>query len=328
VRLFNLALFAVSIIAFALKRPRFDVIMASTAPPVFVAAAGRLAARITGARFVYHCMDVHPEIGRISGEFSNSYLFKLLRWIDTGNCLYASRVVVLSGDMERAVRGRPGAEKTRIAVINNFDIGTSENEDVGLVPTVFAKRDGCLRVLFAGNIGRFQGLEAAVDAMSMLGDRDDVELIFMGEGRAADHLRARAGSLVDWRIRFFPHQPMNIAAKLIETADICLVSLRPEIYKYAYPSKTMTYLCRGRPLLVCVESASEIAEFVRAEEIGVVVEPNDAVGLRDAISDIARNREKLCLMAKRAATVGCDVFAESVVVERWSRLLKEIADEG
>ena len=43
--------------------------MASTAPPVVVGFAAALGARLTGGRFYYHCMDIHPEIGRLSGEF-------------------------------------------------------------------------------------------------------------------------------------------------------------------------------------------------------------------------------------------------------------------
>ena len=61
----------------AIKR-RYDVIMISTYPPVLGGCAA-LVAKLTGARFIYHCMDIQPEIGKISGEFRHKSIFRFLQ---------------------------------------------------------------------------------------------------------------------------------------------------------------------------------------------------------------------------------------------------------
>lgn len=326
VRIFNIFAFAITVVWYALTRPRFDVIMASTAPPVFVGAAARIAARLRGAKFVYHCMDLHPEIGRISGEFRNPWLYALLQRIDTRNCLKAERVIVLSKDMEQTVLDRPGASGARIEIINNFSLSSFVDTGPDSVPDGLEKPPGHFRILFAGNIGRFQGLESVVKAVSLLRHRSNLELVFLGEGKAVDELGKCAGDLLGTQVRFFPHQPTDVARAVIRTADLCLVSLAPEIYKYAYPSKTMTYLCEGRPLLVSIERSSELARFVKECGVGIVVHPEDPVALADRLGAIIDNADELHAMSERAARTGQQWFDRDKVLDRWSRLIKEIGE--
>ena len=327
VRILNLVIFSFAILRHALMREKFDVIIASTAPPVFIGAAARLAAKLSGAKFIYHCMDIHPEIGRISGEFSNPLLFTALQEIDAKNCRLATRVVVLSRDMERVIKNRKRCQDVKVEIINNFNLPSFDSIDKGKMPTGLAKSDGVFRLLFAGNIGRFQGLETVIDAMHNLSDLPNIELIFMGEGKAVDNLRQRAGPLEGNKVKFFPHQSINYARMVIRSADLCVVSLTPGIYQYAFPSKTMTYLGEGRPLLVSVEPESELADFVRHEQVGITVAPEDADGMaeeiRKLIGDIPRQRE----MAMRAQAAGEAYFTKSVVLGRWSELMKDIAGE-
>ncbi|MBK1699825.1 hypothetical protein CKO41_12670 [Thiococcus pfennigii] len=326
-RLLNVARFAWAIVRQARRTGPYDVIMASTMPPVLTGAAARLAARLTGASFIYHCMDIHPEIGRLSGEFRHPFLFRVLQRIDAATCNGAARVIVLSRDMAGALNNRPSRRGVDVRVINNFNLPSFS--DVGDVdpPGEMAKPAGCFRLLFAGNIGRFQGLESLVDAMHRLTGRPEIELAFLGEGRALEGIKSRAGGLLGRQIKFFPHQSVEIARAVIRTADACVVTLVPEIIRYAYPSKTMTYLGEGRPLLVCVEAESELAEFVKREGVGLTVEPNDISALADAIVSLADDSRRLSDMAGRATQVGNEYFAQEHVLSIWSRLLEEIGAE-
>ncbi len=326
-RLANVVRFSWAIFRHARNHGPYDVIMASTVPPVVVGAAARLAARFTGARFVYHCMDIHPEIGRISGEFRNPLIFSLLRRIDAGNCRAAARVVVLSKDMEVAIGKRSGVYDANIEVINNFNLPSFSGEQPAGLPAALEKGEGQFRLLFAGNIGRFQGLEAVVDAMFELGSRLNIELVFLGEGRAVSDLKARSGKFLGGRIRFFPHQSVDVARQVIRTADLCLVTLAQGIYQYAFPSKTMTYLGEGRPLLVCVESCSELAAFVRAENVGIAVDPGSPQALAAAIAELVDDPLRYREMEEQAARAGKQYFDQSTVLDRWSGFMRELAAE-
>lgn len=327
VRIINLVVFSLAIVREALIRKKFDVIMASTAPPVFIGTAARISSRLTGAKFIYHCMDIHPEIGRISGHFKNPLLFNALQRIDAKNCRDAARVIVLSRDMGNTISSREKSQGTQIEIINNFNLPSFQFERKNNVPHTMQKENGSFRLLFAGNIGRFQGLETTIDAMHLLYNNSAIELVFMGEGTALEKLKKRAGTLLGNRVKFFSHQPISIARAVIRTADVCLVSLTSRIYRYAYPSKTMTYLDEGRPLLVSVEQDSELAKLVLNEKIGLVVVPNSVKSMASAISLLSSNSARQHEMAMRAKIVSQKYFLESVVLNRWSDLIRVISSE-
>jgi len=60
----------------------YDIIISTSIPPITGGLFAAFAASISKAKFVYFCMDLHPEVGKISKDFSNPILFSLLQKID------------------------------------------------------------------------------------------------------------------------------------------------------------------------------------------------------------------------------------------------------
>lgn len=315
-RLLNMVYFPLSILWFVLFRGRFDAVMVSTAPPVVVGFAAALAVKMRGGSFFYHCMDIHPEIGAISGEFRNPLLFRVLRALDTFSCNVAKKVVVLSSDMKKSVEQRPGFKKDNITVLNNFSM--PEHDVAMSVDPGLLKEKGKFRLLFAGNLGRFQGLEAFVDAMRLLSHVPDIELTFLGEGNALSTLKKRADNLAN--VTFLPHQSVSVAREVMRDADLGIVSLNKDIYKYAFPSKTMTYLAEGCPLLVSVEKESDLVGFVVENNLGVCAEIGSPESIAKAVESVYRNKSEHDAMKTAAKTISETLFAEDVVLSQWSSL--------
>lgn len=320
IRLLNAFRLCWAILLNAVAFRRYDVIMISTSPPVLGGVAASLAARLTGARFIYHCMDVHPEIGRISGEFRHPLIYRTLSALDAWSCRRAAPVVVLSEDMENALRDRPGGERWDIKVLNNFSLPSDNDDDGEALP--FEIDSAKFTLLFAGNIGRFQGLDTLMEAMLALRDRKDIELVLMGEGTERARLEALAKE-AGARVRFVGHHPVSVAKKAMREASAGFVSLVPELYRYAYPSKTITYLEQGCPVLVAVEPESRLTRDIVDNELGLAVPPNDVGALTAAIRELADNPGHLESMKRKANAVGTDRYAEAAVLPSWSRLVRE-----
>lgn len=316
IRIVNALRLCVLVLWKAITR-RYDVIMISTLPPVLGGAAASFAARLTGARFIYHCMDIHPEVGRISGEFANPMVYKLLRKLDTWTCKQAAPVVVLSRDMANTLRQRPGGGRFMIVVLNNFSL-PSEKIILDNLPFKLVRRR--LTVLFAGNIGRFQGLNTVVEAMGEIKDRDDIEFIFMGEGTAKSSLQKKVNTL-GARVRFIGHQPVDVAKAVMRRVDAGFVSLTPGIYRYAFPSKTMTYMEQGCPLIVAVEPESELATEVKSQKYGYCIPLEDSKALANLLVRLADDLSWHPMMAQKAKQVAQKLFSEAVILDKWSNML-------
>ncbi|WP_375260299.1 glycosyltransferase family 4 protein [Palleronia sp.] len=248
-------------------RTKPQVVMASTFPPVIAAWTASLAARLVGARFVYHMQDVHPEVSFYSGGALGRWPFlQVLRAMDNASLRRASAIVVLSQDMAGTLALR-GLGDLPVHVINNFALET--HDQVGAVPEDLKKAPGRRRAIFAGNLGRFQNLPLLAEGIARCFEaRPDLELMFLGDGAAEPELRRLWGDHP--QVRFAPFLPYAAARELIADADIGLVSLNRDIYRVSYPSKLATYLGLGVPVLVLVEPDSDLANSVASEGLGAI----------------------------------------------------------
>ena len=326
-RLFNMVWFPLVVAVRVLLGRRHDVVMCSTAPPVLLGAAVSLAARLRGAQFVYHCMDLHPEIGALSGEFAHPVVYRIMERLDLSTCRRASVVVVLSGDMKEALLRRDSGLADRVVVLNNFalpDFDPAEAASSPVAPAVAR-----LRISFTGNLGRFQGLDVIIRAVLGQDSRLDlVELVFMGEGAAKQHLEglvAAAPAERRNRVVFVPHGTPASARALLRTSDMGLVSLTPGVIGFAYPSKTATYLSEGVPLLLAVEPGCELAKLVESEGVGLHLSVDDEQAVVERILGLIERRDDLPAMSRRALEVWEREFAAEVQLPRWSKLLMDLS---
>ena len=320
-RIVNTVLFS-GLVAWRVLVGGYDVVMTSTSPPVMLGWAASMASRVRGAAFIYHCMDVHPEIGRLSGDFARPGLYRRLLAMDTATCRRAVRVVVLSDDMAHAIRRRPRARSPITQVVPNIDLPVMEAEaDTSGIP---ARIDGVFRLVFTGNVGRFQALDVVVDALSRPSAKS-VELIVMGDGSALSALRDQVAEkgLTD-RVHFLGHGNVATARALVAGSDLCLVSLMPGVEALAFPSKTMTYLAEGKPVLAVVQPDCQLSRWVRYEGIGFVASVSDVTQIADVLGGASAWDDRFTSVQERARLRGPLLCPPEQILDDWSRLLIDI----
>ena len=298
----------------AILRQRPDVVTASTFPPVIAGWSASLAARIVGAKFIYHMQDVHPEVSKYSGgRLGRGLPFRLLRWLDNQTLRRASAIVVLSGDMANTLRARNIGELP-IRVINNFLLD-SFGACAG-APAELKKAAGKYRAIFAGNLGRFQNLPLLAEGVARCFKRHpELELFFLGEGAALSGLKERWGDHP--QVRFAPFLPFAKASALIAEADVGLVSLNPDIYRVSYPSKTMTYLGLGTPVLALVEPESALACEIKENGLGVVTTALSPAAIEAALEKMLVRPDYTTALRGWNQTAACF----DVVMMRWQKLI-------
>jgi len=296
-------------------RVRPDTVQAATFPPIIAGWTASLAARLIGARFVYHMQDIHPEVSLYSGGgMGRGIILKLARWLDNATLRRAHRVVVLSEDMRDTILARGVAQAEKIFVINNFLPKVLPSE-TGIEAPILS--DGALRIIFAGNIGAFQGLEAVIEAAQRTSDLPDVHYWLVGDGSAKQRLVEKAGALTDQTIFFHPFVPQAMALEMIRTAEVALVALSPQIFRVSYPSKVLTYLALGTPILAIVEEESALAQMIKKEEIGAVAPQTDALKIESAIRELWKEQSALPTWGNRAQVLYEDQLCRERALESW-----------
>ena len=305
---------------------KYDVIIATSVPAILGGFFSAIASFFVRARFIYFCMDLYPEIGKLSRDFSNPILYKFLEKIDNWNCKRANSVIVHSLDMKKTLEKRSGGEKFKINIINNFSVPSEvlTTPSSSYNPPLKKKK---LSIIFVGNVGRFQGLEIIIDAMSLIKkkERDDVELVIMGDGSAKKQLIDRTRK-AKANVIFVDYQSIETMKLAIKNADIGLVTLRPNIFKYGYPSKVMSYLEQGRPIISMVEIQSELVQTMIGEGYGFYLPSNDIVEIANIFINLTEDSSWKHPMRKAALNAYHKNFSKVKTLKKWSDILKNVTN--
>ena len=318
----NLVWFCLCLVVRVSRIGPTDVVMAASTPPVAVAATAAWLARRKGAAFIYHKQDIYPEV--VVRSRPPRLAHKVMRHVDAHTDRRASKVVVLSRDMARTTALR-GVKSENVSVINNFDPWQLDALPDTDGDTAVETTTGDLTVVFAGNLGRFQGLEELFRAAVTL-QADPVRFHFFGDGplRAELEKLVAAERLSNIEVHGYT-DPSDVARFLKDRADLGIVSLTPGVIRCAYPSKTLSYLRNGTPILAIVEGDSELAGTVRAHRIGLQAEPGCVTELVSVLRGLAHDRSQLVGANERARELYEHEFGRARRMEQWSALLMDTA---
>jgi len=119
-----------------------------------------------------------------------------------------------------------------------------------------------------------------------------VELVVVNEGPARDVVQQEADRL-GVPLRLLPFQPYEQLPEVLGSADVLVVLLEKDAGAFSVPSKTLSYLCAGRPIIGFVPSENLAAQLIE-QTGGCVLSPEAsevAAGARwvvDLLADPAR----------------------------------------
>jgi glycosyltransferase involved in cell wall biosynthesis len=176
-----------------------------------------------------------------------------------------------------------GIPETAISVIENWAPlgevvpGPRENS--------WARENGCndkFCFMYSGTLGMKHRPELLLELAKHLEHRRDARLIVIAGGAGADWLAQRAHQVSREVLTLLPFQPYERLSEVMASADVLITLLDSEAGAFAVPSKTLSYLCAGRPLIVAAPAANEAARVVERAQAGVVVSPDHVEQLIEA----------------------------------------------
>jgi glycosyltransferase involved in cell wall biosynthesis len=269
----------------ALLVPPADVIYAYH-PPITTGLAAIFLKHLRNTPFVYDIQDLWPDALITTGMVHRPALLQTIKELCRQVYRSATRITVLSPGFKRALCER-GVPAEKIEVVYNWcdeeALRPTEPDpelaaELGMV--------GRFNVVFAGNLGIAQGLDAVLDAARLLAARcPQVQFLFMGSGVETERLVAKARSRLQSNVRFISWRPPDEAAKVLSLADALLIHLKSDpLFDMWIPSKTQAFMAIGKPLIAAVKG--ETADLVRRAGAGVVCPPESAEALARAVENL------------------------------------------
>lgn len=265
-----------------------DVLIAIS-PPLGIGLVAHLIAEIKRIPFTFHVHDLQPDTAVDLGMIKNGPFVRLLYGIEKFIYRKAAFVSTISETMRRKIIAK-GIEPEKVVLFPNWVdtkfIYPMERENV------FRKEhglDGEFLVIYSGNIGVKQGLDVILDVAEKTRDMRDIIYLIVGDGADKERLIRRYNEMSLGNVRFLPVQEPEMLPYLLSAADVSVVPQQKAVTEVVMPSKLTGILASGRPVIAAADRGSEMNEVIAGNRCGLVVEPENAVEMLDALMFLYRN---------------------------------------
>ncbi|MGB0966897.1 MAG: glycosyltransferase WbuB, partial [Halocynthiibacter sp.] len=161
------------------------------------------------------------------------------------------------------------------------------------------------RFLYSGTLALKHNPELLRHLAERVAPNEEVVVVAAGVG--ADSLREGGNHE---GMRLLPLQPFERMSDVLASGDVLLAVIERGAGTYSVPSKIMSYLCAGRPIVLAAPAENLAAKILVESGAGVVVEPEDYDGFTLAALSFRNDplrAEKAGVAARRWAETRFDL---------------------
>ncbi|MBI4446467.1 MAG: glycosyltransferase family 4 protein [Acidobacteria bacterium] len=186
-------------------------------------------------------------------------------------------------------------------------------------------KDGDFVVLYSGSMGAKQGLANVIEAATLFNGCDATKWVIVGEGE----LKAQLEKLVreyklSEKVRLLPLQPREKMSAMFSAADILLLNQLTSVKDTVIPSKLLTYMAAGKPVLAAVNASSQAGALLRESGGGMIVKPEDPSALAHAVNELQKDRALLDTWGRRNRLYAETHFDRQKIVAAQENFLLDI----
>lgn len=293
--------FTFSALLLMLRRPRYDLVLVVTGPPV-VPLAALCYRRLRGVPYLYLIHDLYPDIPvRLGSVPAEGRLARLARRCQSSWLHGARRVIVLGRCMRDYLSEAYGLPDEQLAVLTNW----ADDDITGLpVEASRFRQDAGLNgfvVLYSGNLGLCQDFDSLLNAAALLSKQaPEVTVCIAGEGPKRCHIEERLAREQLTNVRLLPMVPREELGDFLAAADVLLITLEPGMEGLGVPSKLYSTLAAGRPALALMAESCEVVRVLREEQCGRHVPPGSPQALVEALLELRGSPELRAQMGRQA----------------------------
>ncbi|PQV62484.1 Glycosyltransferase involved in cell wall bisynthesis [Abditibacterium utsteinense] len=311
-----------------LQNPRYDVIIATTNPPM-ISLAGQLLRLFKRTPYVYLVHDLYAEMAVALGLISpDSKAMRVSQKLQSSFLRKSSTVIALGRCMKQHLDTTFALPPQLVQVIPNWGtLGSVIKQE----ESAFRKAQGLQNqfvVLYAGNFGQFHNFDNIIDAARSISlNRKDISFVMVGGGakKPEVELRITAEKIDNVKLLgFVPHEEL---ADMLASANVSLITLERGTEGLAVPCKFYNILASGRASIAIMDNKAETARVIEEENCGICVPQDDSQALVDALISLADDPERVQQMGENARRSFELHYTLSVIAARFYHVLTQIASK-
>ena len=266
-----------------------------------------------GGRFYYWVQDFYSlavdKLLRKKIPIAGAWIGSYYKMLERKQFERASGIVAITGDFTPILRDSFGVPESKVAVIPNWAV--LEALPVRPKDNPWSRRMGLhdkFVFLYSGTLGMKHNPALLLELARAHRGNPDVRVVVVSEGIGSDWLK-KEGTGLD-NLVLLPYQDFADLPDMLASGDVLASVLEEDAGVFSVPSKVLSYLCAGRPILLAVPAVNLAARIVRDHEAGLTVPPADMGGFLKAADELFANaaeRERRGANARRYAEATFDI---------------------
>lgn len=294
-------------LAAVLERERPDVFLASNTPLDMLAVAQRACARL-GIRFVFWVQDLYGyavaqllgakygPAGRLVGAWYRHKERELLAASD--------HAIQITEDF-RPFLQEAGLTAGKITTIPNW--APLDELPLRHKSNAWSRAhdlDHSFVFLYSGTMGLKHNPKLLLELAQAFRDDAQVRVVVVSEGLGADWLREAVTAAGLTNVLLLPFQPFEAMPDVLGGANVLVAMLEDSAGVFSVPSKILTYLCSGRPILLAAPMQNQAVKLITETGSGRCCpsgEPEKFVGLASTMRNDLVLVDELGKSARAAA---------------------------
>ncbi|MDQ3686931.1 MAG: glycosyltransferase family 4 protein [Acidobacteriota bacterium] len=244
--------------------PRYDVVVALTAPPL-ISFLATVFVQLKGGRLLYWIMDLNPDEAIAAGWLRpGSAGARTFAAMLHHSLKRADKIVVLDRFMKRRIVGK-GIAENKIEVVPPWSHDDAVRFDAG-GRREFRRAYGLTDkfvVMYSGNHSPCHPLDTMLEAARRLAGRDRrLAFCFVGGGSEFKKVQSFAHEHELKNIVCLPYQPLERLAASLSAADMHVVVMGDEFAGIVHPCKIYNILAVGAPFLYVGPEESHVVDIL------------------------------------------------------------------
>lgn len=304
-----------------------DIILSGNASP-WIQRQMLRTARQMGVPFISWVQDIYsvafstllkhkiPLIGGIGGA--------ILRAIEFGAISDSDAAVVISDDFTNLL-AEGSVPREKITVIENW----ASTEEINPRPREndWAREHGLAGkfvFLYSGTLGLKHDPSILSGLAAHFKSNPDVRLVVISQGLGREWLEKEKTERGLENLILMDYVPYADLPEALASGDVLVCILEPSAGVLSVPSKILSYICAGRPLLAAIPGENLAARIITGNKIGLVSEPGDKNGFIAAGDRLYAEQELREQGGKSAIAYAGNTFDIGKITDRFEHLFAAV----
>lgn len=280
---FSWAFFA-SIRALSLAmEEKYDAIIVHEPSPITQFYPAWIVKKIQKSPIYFWVLDLWPESLHTAGGINNLFILSIFKKMVQSFYKASDKILISSKGFCSSIVEK-GDFSNKLHYFPNWGEDTIANGSTEYKIPPLAKG---FRIVFAGNVGEAQDMNAIMHTALSLKDNPNIKFIIVGDGRRLEFVREYINKhLLSKTVYLMGRFPIEAMATFFNRADIMLVSLKDNpIFNITVPAKIQAYMSAGKPIVAMLNG--EGARLIEDAKCGVSVKAGDSTSLASEIQKLA-----------------------------------------